>query len=137
MADDGAMSRRRFLITAGLLGGAAAVGVLYTYLDEDGSEAEAVLLTFSGPLASSEAVIRLGEAYLEEHEPGIDADRLTELLFAELAAPGADPDGMRGRFDDRIAEEFETGETVRVRGWILSRTESRLCAWIALQNVPA
>jgi hypothetical protein len=69
--------------------------------------------------------------------PGLSPDRLVAALAgaAGLAAerlPTIDRALLRSRLRAARAGEFHRGETVRVEGWVLSATEARLCALVAL-----
>ncbi len=44
----------------------------------------------------------------------------------------ADRAQLKRVITDRIAAEFETGQTVDIQGWTLSRTEARLAALTVL-----
>lgn len=66
----------------------------------------------------------LGRAYLAEHPE--EAGRLRALLARNATPLGA------GELRARIRRDFEEVRLVRVRGWLLSRTEARLCALVAL-----
>jgi hypothetical protein len=72
---------------------------------------------------------RIGEAYLEDHpeeaQPALLARLLREAGLEEAPGPTS-------RARARIREDFERGRTVQVDGWVLSRTEARLCALTAL-----
>jgi len=53
------------------------------------------------------------------------ADRRVDLLTADLKR-------LRGLLRIQQSEDFEHGRIVKVRGWILSETEVRLCALATL-----
>jgi len=72
-----------------------------------------------------EGVIAVGEGYLRAVPE--EADLAT--LLAALPAPGGDVAAAARR---RIAADFTNGETVAVDGWLLSRSEARAAAALAL-----
>ena len=83
---------------------------------------------FSARLRDPEAARALGLAYLSEHpgerDPGF-------LHAATLKGVGAGARALR-RLRERCREDFARGDTVRIDGWVLARTECRLCALVAL-----
>jgi hypothetical protein len=80
------------------------------------------------------AMISVGRAYLDQTPHEADAARLRQLLdlAAEVRASTL-PDPVKERLAARQSEDFRTGQTVLVQGWVLSRTEARLYALAALQ----
>jgi len=42
------------------------------------------------------------------------------------------PESLRERLQARTCRDFEEGQIIRIHGWILSLTEARLCALVAL-----
>jgi hypothetical protein len=72
----------------------------------------------------------VGRAYLGRHPEEADAARLAALLERQLRERGAASLGER--VARRVRQDFAEGATVHVKGWILSRTEARLCALQAL-----
>jgi hypothetical protein len=81
----------------------------------------------------------IGRAYLAgcPNEVGDDA-RLARLILADPGGPEsasradapmpADTRSLRETIATRVREDFRHGRTATVDGWILSRTEARLCA---------
>jgi hypothetical protein len=69
----------------------------------------------------SRGVRAIGETYLAMHPPEASRERLR-------ASVPADPAELRRR----VRGDFERGEVVSVRGWLLSRTECRACALAVL-----
>jgi hypothetical protein len=65
---------------------------------------------------------------------GADADTLTRLLARDLSLfpYGVSDDELRQRSRATITSDFTDANTLAVQGWILSRTELRLCALAAL-----
>jgi hypothetical protein len=85
-----------------------------------------------GGSRSIESAAAVGREYLR----AAPHDRVRARLVAELdtvIGSGSPSDAeIRRRVSARIREDYAAGDTVRVRGWILSRTEARLCALAAL-----
>ncbi len=62
-----------------------------------------------------------------------DARALAATIAADTAIDGAAMDSLlRTRIRTQIATDFSNGDTVKVGGWILSRTETRVWALYAL-----
>ena len=81
-----------------------------------------------GPQASARAI---GTAYLAEEPSEGEADSLVEAIVAGLdggrAALQLDEGSLRALLLGRIQRDFEEETTLCLRGWIVSRTEARLC----------
>ena len=75
---------------------------------------------------------RLGASYLEIYPEEADAGKLYRLLFPGGGAGAADD--SRTRLVRDIGRDWAEIETVRLEGWIVSRTEGRL---LALASLPA
>ncbi len=54
------------------------------------------------------------------------------FAFGSLRGRCAALHDLRGAIRHAIASDFESHDTVRLEGWVLSRTECRLCALVAL-----
>ena len=80
----------------------------------------------------SDSAAHIGRAYLAKHEDERDVDVLRAHLGDLVSQSGGD--GLAERAGARIREDFATGRTVQVDGWLLSRTEARLCALAALRS---
>jgi hypothetical protein len=70
----------------------------------------------------------IGQAVLRAG--AVEADE--RALRRELGFGTAEPLALDRSFRDAIRRDFAAGETVHVEGWVLSRTEARLCALAAL-----
>jgi hypothetical protein len=80
------------------------------------------------------AMISVGRAYLDQTPQEANVARLRQLLdLAAEASAATLPDPVKERLAVRQSEDFRTGQTVLVQGWVLSRTEARLYALAALQ----
>lgn len=75
---------------------------------------------------------RVGERYLAQAPEEADPARLAADLFGGVAVDGASPRRLRRHIDHRRARDFAQGDTVIVDGWVMARTEARLCALAAL-----
>jgi hypothetical protein len=123
--------RRWFLALAALLatGGRAAGASGIAAVAPTGAAPHAELLRLLP--ARRDAVI-IGRAYLD----ACPADRDLDALLRHFERLGA-ADTLRTAIAARLRKDFEDRDTVRVQGWILARTEARLCAICALLDAGA
>jgi hypothetical protein len=70
----------------------------------------------------------IGRAYLAANPVEADLD----LLVRQLTALAREPSDLRAAIGDRLRRDFADRDTVRLDGWVLARTEARLCAVCAL-----
>ncbi len=124
------LTRRRFLggLAIAASGAVAATGL--ASCRPALSDAETLLLELVSQVAVPDPVA-VGQAYLRDHRDEHDAAVLLDRVFAGLPVAGG---GRRllASFRDRLSDDFEHRRTVRADGWILSRTEARFCALLAL-----
>ena len=90
-----------------------------------------------GLMGPPESARVIGSAYLERFPQEAEASTLLDLILDGLAL--AEPEAaalggaaLRFRLADRLRSDFADGRVVDVGGWLLSRTEARLCAAWAL-----
>jgi len=84
-----------------------------------------------------ESAAAVGRAYLATRPEERDAPRLAGAVSRDLRDGGCDPAtgdraDLRRAVSGRVRQDFADGRTVTVDGWVLSRTEARLCALAAL-----
>lgn len=78
----------------------------------------------------------IGRAYLVQAPHEAEVELLLERILASMGATG----GYRSRdvrllfkqIHRAVRQDFEGGHTIRLKGWILSQTEARVCALAAL-----
>ena len=130
------VSRRRFLAaaaagTTALLSQALGVAVIPGM---PGGVERAAAADLRALFANPESARAIGAEYLRQYPAEAAVNTLIELI----GVVGAGQDGrfqasaLTAMLQRRIAQDFETDTIVQVNGWILSRTESRLCAIWAL-----
>lgn len=73
-------------------------------------------------ICDDKELLAIGEAYLNQHPEEASKDNLASLL------PTA------SLLSTRIQTDFQTGNTVVVKGWVLSLTEARQCALYSLSR---
>jgi hypothetical protein len=84
----------------------------------------------------------VGREYLRqvpaEASPGVLAARVAERLPGGLATVDTASDGLlRELLLSAVAEDFRDLRTMELDGWVLARTEARLCALAALGGTSA
>jgi len=133
------ISRR--VVIGGIVGTAAiaagGIGVAALVERDSGSSADGgTARTRSGdsPVGAREreAIARVGERYLEVEPADADEARLaTALRDAGVDPEHLDrPDGLR----DAARADFRRDAVVLVDGWVISRSEARYAALVALQT---
>jgi hypothetical protein len=130
--------RRRQLLAVLALGGAACAGWAgraraWLAPAARHQQGVALLAAFSRP----ESAAAVGRAYLSGHPADADEIRLAADLADALRSRGCDPltappARLRAAIADQIRADFASGQVVSVEGWVLSRSEARLCALAAL-----
>ena len=80
----------------------------------------------------------IGMAYHAQAATQTDADQLAALLLTDSAgntvSSASDNSVIQTMISKKIEHDFETGNTVIVKDWILSETEARQCALLFLNN---
>lgn len=84
----------------------------------------------SHSLGDHRTLKRLGAAYLAAHSEERDRSRLSKLLAGEGTAD------IRLRLIENIAQDWAEHSICIVEGWVLARSESRLCAALHLMDGP-
>ena len=128
-------SRRSVLaaMTAFTLTGLARVGIEFARPVSKLPAALSSLLHLLEPSRNSAKVV--GQMYLAQRPQENDTQTLLGHLLA--AMPGSeiyvhDRAGQRAEIKHRISKDFDEGKTVLLDGWLVSLTEARLCAFLAL-----
>jgi hypothetical protein len=84
----------------------------------------------------SATIIEVGTAYLKQVPGENDAESLVDRLMigsnGEAIPKTADSQVLQKMMSDKVLADFQNGEIVVVRGWVLSRTEARQCALYSL-----
>ena len=75
----------------------------------------------------------VGAKYLKKYPQEADARLLQDRIIAGIAGgyaglAQASDSTIRKLLEDRVRQDFETEQIVKLQGWILSITEARLCA---------
>jgi hypothetical protein len=122
----GPVGRRRFLALAG----ATTAALTTPPVALPGSAAEPVSgAGLALAFRHQASAIAIGRRYLER----FPSDPHREVLGEDRRLAGeTDPTVARSALRARVKQDFERGDTVTLDGWILSRSECRACAALAL-----
>ena len=124
------MNRREFLVS--LASGAAGLTLV---ISKTGCwNGEPIHLELADYLTDAKSARLIGRAYLQLEPEEASEERLVELVFPELRSAQEPParDEILARFLASVRSDFQEFRVARVGGWLLSRTESRLCALVSL-----
>lgn len=125
-----ALLRAATLALLGMLGGAC--GRIATH------ESSALPDWLSAVLNDPQAAADIGNAYLAQTPGERRIELLLELIVAALvprlgrAPESLVPQHVAGILREVVRDDYARGEVVRVDGWLLSLTEARLYAAVAL-----
>jgi hypothetical protein len=123
------MNRKQFLVISGIVAGGAAAPWLFRW---DGSASPPPLTPwYLAHILDHVRIQELGRAYLAATPTERSAAELTRLLLPGQSA-GLDDDTLRDRLRAQVLDDFTAGRVTLVDGWILSLTEARQCALLAL-----
>ena len=130
----GGMQRREFLMALGASGAALIAGLGTGLLACAGAGSlRSALSEFYSDRAAARIV---GQIYLNLAADENDPERLVALIageqLAEWQSLAGDRDALYRAVRARHRSDFENGNTASIDGWLLSRTEARLCALVAL-----
>jgi hypothetical protein len=129
------ISRRRAIALLGLLAASAAVPVgSWRGLVQPTRHAD-IAARLAALISAHNSGRAIGLAYIakvpEEAGRELVLHHLTRTL--QLAAnPSPAENELRSRLTSAVSQDFATGQTVTLDGWVLSRTEARLGALIAM-----
>jgi hypothetical protein len=130
------MRRGTFLLATGGLGVSLAWRSLGMWPFLGGAPAGSERL--AGLLRNEEGACTIGRAYLRavpaEASSAVLTARVAERVPGGLTAVDAiSDDRLRVLLVEASAEDFRDLRTVEVQGWVLARTEARLCALAAMR----
>ncbi len=86
-------------------------------------------------LFDKKAITGLGVSYRSKHSSENDVSRLRQLLLADSEGKIYDEEekiALGEMLKKETKNDFETGKTAIVNGWVLSITEARQCALFSL-----
>jgi hypothetical protein len=90
---------------------------------------------FLSRLFDENTIKEAGKAYLQKAPSEKDESKLIQLLSGNGAIAGStDETSIHQYLDQKIKEDFEKGNIVLVKGWVLSVTEAWQCGLYYLVN---
>jgi hypothetical protein len=87
---------------------------------------------FFSHIVNIKTINEVGKAYRKMVSDEDDKGKLTVLLTAQNTITSKNV--IQASLDNRVKEDFKTGKTVTVSGWVLSVTEARQCALFSILN---
>ena len=83
-------------------------------------------------ICDAKTIKEIGTNYRQKYHDESDADRLASLLLTDSnhkMIPMNTADAViHSLLEGKIKKDFEVGNTVVIKGWILSKTEAQQCA---------
>jgi hypothetical protein len=116
------MRRGKFI----LLTTAGAIATLAPFCRSRRSDKSLSQPLFLSTITDIKTLNQIGNAYRKQTTAEADEFTLTQLLTTtgNTAAP----------LNNKVKEDFATGQTLTINGWILSITEARQCALLSTQK---
>jgi hypothetical protein len=125
------MKRRNFIA----LGAASTLVIPAGYYYHKKSQRVINQINFPATLAlfcDNAEFKKIGTDYLQLHPQENNADKLKEILLAQMEEKKITIDTVAAHLNKTIENDFATKNTLLVRQWILSQTEARQCALFSL-----
>jgi hypothetical protein len=92
------------------------------------TDLESWLRHFGSSLGDPTALSQLGASYLASHPEEQEPERLSRLILRDSAVP------VELVLIESIARDWVKHDVTQVEGWLLSRTEARICAIVHLMD---
>ena len=119
------MKRRNFILIASAGIAALSIPTYYFYLKQDKYDSLLAEPRSLSLIWDNETINDIGNRYRELVHGESKERSLVGALNKELSY---DNDDLAAALDQKIGEDFASGNTVMIDGWILSVTEARQCA---------
>ncbi|MBS1597913.1 MAG: hypothetical protein JST75_06790 [Bacteroidetes bacterium] len=83
-------------------------------------------------ICDAQTIRDIGNAYRKQVAAEANKDQLIKLLLTDNSgnsiSKSSDTTALKTILGDKVKEDFEKGNVVEVKGWVLSKTEARQCA---------
>ena len=128
------MKRKKFIYLS--IGSAIAIAspMLYCRSQEKNLNKSLARPEFLSSICDAETVGEIGEAYLKKFPLEKTDAHLADLLLTDSTTHSVITSDFPLQLHQKITEEFITGKTVIINGWVLSQTEARQCALFYLSE---
>ncbi|MEP6595312.1 MAG: hypothetical protein ABJA71_05165 [Ginsengibacter sp.] len=125
------MKRRDFIHLSAFT--AAAISFPLLHSCNQSTENEIAKPVFLSRLFDEKAINDAGRAYIKKTPLENDKNKLIQLLSndSEMLKSSIQK-AIYQYLDQKVKQDFETGNTILVKGWVLSITEARQCALYSL-----
>lgn len=128
------MKRKEFIHLSAFAAAAVSFPLLYS-CNPLGKDSIISKPEFISRLFDEKTIDDTGKTYLQKVPSENSEDKLIALLSGNSSITNVkDEKAIHNYLDQKIKQDFETGNTVMVKGWILAVTEARQCALFALVN---
>ena len=128
------MKRKDFLQLSAFTAAALSVPLLHA-CNAPVSENAMAHPVFLSRLFDEETIRDVGKAYLQKTPAENDDTKLIQLLAGNSAiADSSEEKAIHQYLEEKIEQDFEKGNTIMVKGWVLAVTEARQCALFSLIN---
>jgi len=91
---------------------------------------------FLSHICDEKTLTEIGTEYNKQFSSGSTKDQLADLILTDSTGkPSSQTSNIsfiNSLVDQKIKQDFETGRTVVIKGWVLSVTEVRQCALFSL-----
>jgi hypothetical protein len=126
------MKRRDFIQLSAFATAAISLPLLHSCSPSLTEQAMAQPL-FLSRLFDENTIKETGKAYLKNASSENNKNKLVQLLAGNNnIINSTDEKPIHQYLDKKIHDDFETGNTVLVKGWVLAVTEARQCALFSL-----
>ena len=116
----------------------AAAAVSFPFLQSCSPSSKEKVMSkpvFLSRLFDEKTISEAGKAYIQKIPAENNEDKLIDLLADNNSiANSTDGKKILQYLDQKIKLDFEKGNTVLVKGWVLAVTEARQCALFSLVN---
>lgn len=122
------MKRKNFILLSGLGISAIAIPTLYFNFRELEYDSYLKSPEFLSNFLDGKSIIEIGELYLKQVPDENNERKLVSLLPISHTSDNNTIEILQ----QQITDDYISGETIIVDGWILSKTEARQCALYSL-----